>query len=81
MAGLETTFKDLIDHLKENAEWLEYGYSQFYINLEEDISTVQKQGEYLAGQIHSTAADIDKTDYESNEGFQGAWEQIPDVNF
>ena len=35
----------------------------------------------LAETIQASAAEIDETDYESSEGFQGAWEEMPDVNF
>lgn len=81
MAGLETTFEDLMDNLTDKAEWLEYGFTEFKGNLESDICTVQAEGMALAGTIQASAADIDETDYESSEGFQGAWEQMPEVNF
>ena len=81
MAGLEVTFQDLVDHLKDKADWLEYGYSQFNTNLVSDIGTIQEEGMALAETIQASAAEIDETDYESSEGFQGAWEELPDVNF
>lgn len=81
MAGLEATFDALMDDLKDKADWLEYGYTQFKINLQPDICTVQTEGMQLAETIQEGAAGIAETDHEAGDDFKGAWGQMPDVNF
>lgn len=81
MVGLEETFEGLMDDLKDKADWLTYGYQQFKSNLQPDIRTIQEEGMRLADNIQSGASEIARNDHESGEGFQGAWEQMPDVNF
>jgi hypothetical protein len=81
MVGLEETFELLIGEIAPAAGPVEADYHKFKENLQPEIRRVQENGLALANNIQAGASEIAQNDHESSDHYQGAWGDIPEVNF
>ncbi|WP_239648113.1 hypothetical protein [Nocardiopsis ganjiahuensis] len=82
MVGLSDTFELLMGEAIDKAGWmLRPGFYTFERENAPDIETLQNNGIELANGIQGGISRVVETDYEADETYQGAWTDIPDVNF
>ncbi|MEC3895369.1 hypothetical protein GTW20_10325 [Nocardiopsis alba] len=82
MVGLEDTFELLMNEaVGKTGSLIGTAYISFRNNVQPTIRTVQENGLALANDIQSGSAQIAKEDYEASEVYNGAWNEMPEVNF
>lgn len=82
MVGLEDTFDLLMGEASDKSGYpMNYGYSSFKKSLQPEIEKLRNNGMELAERIQNGISETVEADYEASERFNGAWREIPEVNF